>query len=114
MCGAVVCPRFPQATGRFSGAEWAGVAQLVEHLICNQRVGGSNPFASSTLRGFSAALEAAKQVLPVLCFGAGPVLAVIPLQAQAPKMPEASGWGLMRQRNARRHCGEVDSRGQAG
>src|SRR6266568_5509816 len=26
---------------------WAGVAQLVEHLICNQRVGGSNPFASS-------------------------------------------------------------------
>jgi hypothetical protein len=29
----------------------AGVAQLVEHLICNQRVGGSNPFASSTLKG---------------------------------------------------------------
>ena len=27
----------------------AGVAQLVEHLICNQRVGGSNPFASSTI-----------------------------------------------------------------
>lgn len=27
----------------------AGVAQLVEHLICNQRVGGSNPFASSSL-----------------------------------------------------------------
>ena len=26
----------------------AGVAQSVEHLICNQRVGGSNPFASST------------------------------------------------------------------
>ena len=25
----------------------AGVAQLVEHLICNQRVGGSNPSASS-------------------------------------------------------------------
>ncbi len=25
----------------------AGVAQSVEHLICNQRVGGSNPFASS-------------------------------------------------------------------
>ena len=25
----------------------AGVAQLVEHLICNQRVGGSSPFASS-------------------------------------------------------------------
>ena len=27
----------------------AGVAQLVEHLICNQRVRGSNPFASSRL-----------------------------------------------------------------
>ena len=27
----------------------AGVAQLVEHLICNQRVGGSNPFASSII-----------------------------------------------------------------
>ena len=26
----------------------AGVAQLVEHLICNQRVGGSNPSAGST------------------------------------------------------------------
>src|SRR5712691_10007195 len=26
----------------------AGVAQLVEHLICNQRVGGSTPSASST------------------------------------------------------------------
>ncbi|MBF8305439.1 MAG: hypothetical protein HW398_627 [Acidobacteria bacterium] len=25
----------------------AGVAQLAEHLICNQRVRGSNPFASS-------------------------------------------------------------------
>ncbi len=34
-----------------SAVVWAGVAQLVEHLICNQRVGGSNPFASSTLRG---------------------------------------------------------------
>ena len=25
----------------------AGVAQLVEHLICNEAVGGSSPFASS-------------------------------------------------------------------
>jgi hypothetical protein len=32
------------------GISIAGVAQLVEHLICNQRVGGSNPFASSTTR----------------------------------------------------------------
>ena len=30
------------------GRNQAGVAQLVEHLICNQRVGGSNPFASSS------------------------------------------------------------------
>src|SRR5713101_5383516 len=30
------------------GLSIAGVAQLVEHLICNQRVGGSNPSASST------------------------------------------------------------------
>ena len=28
---------------------YAGVAQLVEHLICNQRVRGSNPFASSSI-----------------------------------------------------------------
>src|SRR5579863_9057284 len=27
----------------------AGVAQLVEHLICNQRVGGSTPSASSII-----------------------------------------------------------------
>src|SRR6266699_4636508 len=31
----------------FIGLSRAGVAQLVEHLICNQRVGGSNPSASS-------------------------------------------------------------------
>jgi hypothetical protein len=37
------------ATARLS-REFAGVAQPVEHLICNQRVGGSNPFASSTER----------------------------------------------------------------
>ena len=28
----------------------AGVAQSVEHLICNQGVGGSNPFASSSMQ----------------------------------------------------------------
>ena len=31
----------------------AGVAQLVEHLICNQRVGGSSPFASSRFKALS-------------------------------------------------------------
>jgi hypothetical protein len=43
---------FPGWQERFlrkgQGVRRAGVAQLVEHLICNQRVGGSNPFASST------------------------------------------------------------------
>ena len=34
-------------------AVWAGVAQLVEHLICNQRVGGSSPFASSRILSHS-------------------------------------------------------------
>tara|TARA_Y100000741_G_scaffold133312_1_gene100394 strand:+ start:206 stop:373 length:168 start_codon:yes stop_codon:yes gene_type:complete len=29
----------------------AGVAQLVEQLICNQQVGGSNPFAGSIYVG---------------------------------------------------------------
>ena len=33
---------------REQNVAWAGVAQLVEHLICNQRVGGSSPFASSS------------------------------------------------------------------
>jgi hypothetical protein len=35
----VLCLKRPAST--------AGVAQSVEHLICNQGVGGSNPFASS-------------------------------------------------------------------
>ena len=33
---------------RYSHSGFAGVAQLVEHLICNQRVGGSNPSAGSS------------------------------------------------------------------
>ena len=37
-----------RAIGWHFFAVWAGVAQLVEHLICNQAVGGSNPFASSS------------------------------------------------------------------
>ncbi len=37
----------------FLGLRRAGVAQLVEHLICNQRVGGSNPSASSAKFTFS-------------------------------------------------------------
>jgi hypothetical protein len=38
------------------GLSGAGVAQLVEHLICNQRVGGSIPSASST-RNFAGERE---------------------------------------------------------
>ena len=41
---AIYAPRLLFSTGLST----AGVAQLVEHLICNQRVGGSNPSASST------------------------------------------------------------------
>ena len=33
----------------YSSVENAGVAQLVEQLICNQQVGGSSPSTSSTL-----------------------------------------------------------------
>ncbi len=36
-------------SGAGSGGK-AGVAQLVEHLICNQRVGGSNPFRQLHIR----------------------------------------------------------------
>ena len=44
---------------------WAGVAQLVEHLICNQRVAGSNPAASSNLSQLSAiCLYCAPPILP--------------------------------------------------
>ena len=35
---------------RTKEASHAGVAQLVEHLICNQGVAGSSPFASSGKR----------------------------------------------------------------
>ena len=30
---------------------WAGLAQLVEHLICNQGVTGSSPVAGTNIRG---------------------------------------------------------------
>ena len=40
----------------------AGVAQPVEHLICNQRVGGSNPFASSRSSAYSREIGRRAQV----------------------------------------------------
>src|SRR6185295_154039 len=44
---------------RYFASIAAGVAQLVEHLICNQRVGGSSPFAGSTkhLTGYAGVVE---------------------------------------------------------
>ena len=41
VAGSIPVPRFSLRSPQ------AGVAQLVEHLICNQRVGGSSPSASS-------------------------------------------------------------------
>src|SRR5436309_3288641 len=43
------------------GLSGAGVAQLVEHLICNQRIGGSIPSASST-RKFCGGREAERSL----------------------------------------------------
>ena len=37
--------------------EYAGLAQLVEHLICNQRVEGSSPLAGIQKRGSSSVVE---------------------------------------------------------
>ena len=52
-----------QCFGKRAGL--AGVAQLVEHLICNQRVGGSNPFASSKCFVSSRTAEARSGKIPV-------------------------------------------------
>ncbi len=43
-------PLLPAGLKAEYGCTRAGVAQLVEHLICNQTVGGSNPFASSRVQ----------------------------------------------------------------
>ena len=40
------CLQFDCLCDTFARFASAGVAQLVEHLICNQRVGGSTPSAS--------------------------------------------------------------------
>ena len=49
----IVCLAIRSPIGYNCFVSAAGVAQPVEHLICNQRVGGSNPFASSSLSAHS-------------------------------------------------------------
>ena len=41
----------------------AGVAQLVEHLICNQRVAGSIPVAGSNKPFFTITLQAVARLM---------------------------------------------------
>ena len=70
----------------------AGVAQLVEHLICNQRVGGSSPFASSSLSRTQGSSKICKDAPATR--SATPT----PLSPISPRLPglygEAlSGWG---------------------
>ena len=89
-----MCPR--GSSGLISGVriglqgcfrvDRAGVAQLVEHLICNQRVGGSNPFASSTEKQAGRRdLNRVELAGERTFLNAGPVLAVIPIEVHAPK-----------------------------
>jgi hypothetical protein len=59
----------------------ASVAQLVERLICNQRVGGSNPFA-----GFGSGTGPIKTLL----FGQGRWVSE-PRYGQVPKWPNGAG-----------------------
>ena len=88
----------------------AGVAQLVEHLICNQTVGGSNPFASST-RYRKCGTQKPPQVEEISswvcvksvlreCFppsqASGRSSAVIPQRQVLPNEPDTSGWEQMR------------------
>lgn len=40
---------WPDKTGLHALKSKGGVAQLVEHLVCNQGVMGSSPFASNPL-----------------------------------------------------------------
>src|SRR5580658_3469843 len=49
ICTPLLSRRLGVSRNRGIEAVRAGVAQLVEHLICNQTVGGSNPFASSRI-----------------------------------------------------------------
>ena len=86
--------RFPGGKERFAEANRgfrAGVAQLVEHLICNQRVGGSNPFASSIHRGLRRSGTTASSFTGAPSWSSGPVLCGNPHEVHAPKYPKNSG-----------------------
>jgi hypothetical protein len=53
------------ATFRRSEPEWqlfAGIAQLVEQLICNQQVVGSNPSAGSVSLRFASEVEEVQDI----------------------------------------------------
>jgi hypothetical protein len=58
--------RLPLQVGSVADRRKAGVAQLVEHLICNQRVGGSNPSASSMFSGISRSLSNSISQVPAI------------------------------------------------
>ncbi len=98
--------RFPGGGGSAvrGAAGRAGVAQLVEHLICNQRVGGSNPFASSTnetVRRFRGGPRKAHRNGKEDFTGgrrlrAGPVFRGVPTSGAGSEMPEASGRRALR------------------
>jgi hypothetical protein len=47
-----------------TAGQFAGVAQLVEQLICNHQVGGSNPFTGSSLIVVIASLMQSEGGLP--------------------------------------------------
>ena len=56
-CGGRLCAPLNSVAGDRFPVHLAGVAQLVEHLICNQTVGGSSPFASSRIPGLASSVS---------------------------------------------------------
>ena len=69
------------------GLSEAGVAQLVEHLICNQRVGGSIPSASSTrnLQGSEAEQILAGKINGLVSFDTSPFCVFVLQREDLPK-----------------------------
>ena len=90
-----MCPRALLGVRGGFRVDWAGVAQLVEHLICNQRVGGSNPFASSTQGKLKKDPEAADELNRRSSLAPGLSSAVIPLRCMQLANRRFSGRELM-------------------